>query len=285
MPIKITIVTPSYNQGPFLEETLRSVISQREFVHEYFVIDGGSTDGSVDLIKEYAGQIDYWVSEKDTGQADAIAKGFSRATGDVLAWINSDDVYLPRAIARVKAAFEANPRWDALTAYHVRMDAESRIVSMHRIPGEKPSAAWWGMHHVNQQTCFFKKSVYEQVGGMNLSQHCVLDTDLWNRMFDAGTTWGHIPEYLASFRGHAHAKGAPDSKWAKAYAAEEQLMREKFPQYCADNFKHRLGLLWYRAAQILSGRHSASRADLRRSGGKMLADVFPAQPAPRREVV
>ena len=275
MPVRITVVTPSFNQAAFLEETLRSVISQRRFVHEYFVIDGGSTDGSVELIRKHAGEINYWVSEKDSGQSEAIAKGFARATGDVLAWINSDDVFLPGTFEKVLAAFEEHPEWDALTGYHVRMDAESRIISMHRLPREDPAAARWGMHHVIQQTCFFKRAAYDKVGGLDLSQHCVMDTDLWCRMFDAGMKWGHIPQYLGGFRSHATAKGVA-SKWVAAYAQEMQLMREKFPQYCADNLKHRLGLMVYRATQILSGRYGRAVWETWKYRGKKLDEVFPA---------
>ena len=253
---RITLVTPSFNQARFLEETLRSVISQREFVHEYMVIDGGSTDGSVDLIRRHADRIDYWVSEKDAGQSEAIDKGFSRATGDYLFWLNSDDVLLPGAMAKVYAALEVNPQWDALTGYHVRMDGESRHVSAHRIPSEDPVAARWGKHHVIQQTCFFRKSLYEKIGGLDRSLHCVMDTDLWCRMFEAGSTWGHIPEYLAGFRQHAAAKGSA-AQWTAQYREEEAMLRRKYPQFCADNLKHRLGLLGYRAVldtAVHSGR-------------------------------
>ena len=273
MSCTITVVTPSFNQAQFLEETLRSVLSQREQAHEYFVIDGGSTDGSAEIIHQYAdrGGIDFWVSEKDSGQAEAIQKGFSRATGDVLAWLNSDDVYLPGALAQVRAAFDAHPEWDALTAYHVRMDAESRILSAHRIPGENPRLARWGMHHVNQQTCFFRRSLYERVGPIDRSLHCVLDTELWSRMFDAGATWGHIPRYLAGFRQHAAAKG---SSWSEAYPREEQWMRDHYPQYNADTMKHRLGILAYRATQVLSGRHLRAASETGRWRGKTLDEVF-----------
>src|SRR5687768_13987517 len=101
MSVSISVVTPSYNQAKYLEETLRSVISQRDQLHEYFVFDGGSTDGSAELIRKYTHGIDYWQSEKDKGQSDAIHKGFGRATGDVLGWLNSDDVLLPGALAKV----------------------------------------------------------------------------------------------------------------------------------------------------------------------------------------
>ena len=273
MSIRLSIVTPSYNQAVYLEETLRSVISQREHLHEYFVIDGGSTDDSPDIIRAHGADIDYWVSEKDSGQSDAIHKGFSRATGDYVLWLNSDDVLLPGALAKAKAALEAHPRWDALTGYHVRIDGASRLLSAHRIPGESPRAARWGIHHVIQQTCFFRRTLYEQLGGLDLSLHCVMDTDLWCRAFDAGSVWGHLPEYLAGFRQHPAAKGS-DATWLAMYRAEEQMLREKYPQYCAENGKHRLGLLTYRAGQILSGRHLMARRDARRWRGKTLAEVF-----------
>jgi glycosyltransferase involved in cell wall biosynthesis len=273
--MRITVVTPSFNQARFLPETLRSVLAQRELIHEYFVIDGGSTDDSADIIRSFAegagGGIDYWISERDFGQGEAIAKGFARASGDVLYWLNSDDVLLPGALRHVHDAFAAHPDWDALTAYHVRMDDQSRIISMHRIPPENPRRARWGMHHVNQQTCFFKRALYERVGGIKPSLHCVLDTELWSRMFDAGSSWGHIPRYLAAFRQHAAAKG---SSWGEAYAREEQWMRENYPQYNAITLKHRLGLTAYRAGQILSGRHLRAEADTRKFGGRTLEEVF-----------
>ncbi len=270
---RITIVTPSFNQGRFLDETLRSVIGQRGLVHEYFVIDGGSTDGSVDVIQRHADRIDYWVSEKDAGQADAIRKGFARATGDYLYWINSDDVLLPGALARVHALLTRRPEVDALTGYHMRMDAESRIISAHRIPTEGAGTARWGMLHVNQQSCFFRRSIYERVGGLDGALHCVMDTELWCRMFDAGTVWGHVPEYLAGFRQHGEAKGSA-SAWQERYRGEERMLREKYPQYCADTWKHWAGLKYYRAGQVLSGRQFKALADTRRWRGRMIEEVF-----------
>ena len=274
MPVRISIVTPSFNQAGFLEETLRSVISQREYIHEYFVIDGGSTDGSVEIVQQHAADIDYWVSQRDSGQSDAIHKGFSRATGDYLFWLNSDDVLLPGALAKVRTALDLHPEWDALTGWHVRMDERSRVISAHRIPGESPRAARRGVHHVIQQTCFFRKSLYERLGGLDLSLHCVMDTDLWCRMFDVGATWGHIPQYLAGFRQHPAAKGS-DAKWTTMYRAEEHMLREKYPRYCADTFAHRLGLIGYRTAQFLSGRHLLARRDARRWRGKTLDEISP----------
>src|SRR3954470_16015104 len=159
MPPTLSIITPSYNQADFLEQTLRSVVSQRAHVHEYFVYDAASTDGSVEIIKRYAADIDHWVSEKDKGQSDAIHRGFTRATGDFVAWLNSDDVYLPGALERVRAALAAHPDWDAITGWAVRIDGDSRILSAHRTPPESVAAARRGVFHPAQPTVFLRRAL------------------------------------------------------------------------------------------------------------------------------
>jgi glycosyltransferase involved in cell wall biosynthesis len=271
---KITVVTPSYNQAKYLEETLRSVLSQRDQIHEYFVLDGGSNDGSAELIKRYAeqagGGIDYWHSQKDKGQSDAIHQGFQRATGDYIAWLNSDDVYLPGALRRVREALERNPTWDVLTGYHVRMDGDSRVISQHRIPGESRAMLRWGVHHTAQQTCFFRKSLYDKVGGLDLKLHCAMDTELWIRMLDAGSTWGHLPHYLAGFRQHETAKG---SAWQKIYAEERVVVHGRWPQYLETPRRH-IGLPFYRLAQMLSLRHPRAWWETRKNRGRKLSEVF-----------
>jgi glycosyltransferase involved in cell wall biosynthesis len=270
---KITVVTPSYNQAKYLEETLRSVLSQRDQIHEYLVLDGGSTDGSADLIKKYAdetGGIDYWHSQKDKGQSDAIHQGFQRATGDYIAWLNSDDVYLPGALRLVREALERNPTWDALTGYHIRIDGDSRILTQHRIPRESGAMVKWGVQHTAQQTCFFRKSLYEKVGGVDLKLHCAMDTELWLRMFHAGSKWGHIPQYLAAFRIHETAKG---SAWLKEYAEEKDVVHGRWPQYLESPRRH-VGMPFYRLSQMASLRHPRAWWETRRNRGRKMTDVF-----------
>jgi glycosyltransferase involved in cell wall biosynthesis len=271
MSTTLTVVTPSYNQARFLDETLRSVLCQRDQVHEYFVLDGGSTDGSPDVVRRYVDRIDYFVSGRDKGQSDAIHRGFSRATGDILCWLNSDDVFLPGALKRVREAFDRHPEWDALTGYHVQIDADSRIKTVHRVPGESETASRWGVLHVCQQTCFFRRKAYEKVGGLNLDLHCVMDSDLWLRMLKQGTTWGHVPEFLAAFRVHADAKG---SSWLKQYAEEYQFLYRTYPEHCAPSLKHGLGRAAFRATQVLSGRKIRSALETRRQRGRKLTDVY-----------
>lgn len=283
MPVTLSIVTPSYNQRDFLEETLRSVISQRDQIHEYIVLDGGSTDGSVDLIRAYEPWISHWSSAPDKGQSDAIHRGFTRCTGDYLFWLNSDDLLLPGALERVRRALDSNPQWDVLTGYHVSIDQASRIQYAYRIPGESRRWAAAGVLHVCQQTCFFRRSLYEKLGGLDLSLHCVMDTDLWLRMLDSGSKWGHIPEYLAAFRKHADAKGVSQN-WAQRYRQEGQDLSERFAFFGTPSVKHRLGRLLYRASQIASGRYPLAALDTARWRGRKVQEVFGSfevrQPAP-----
>lgn len=280
MAPKISIVTPSFNQARFLEETIRSVLCQREHVHEYFVIDGGSTDNSAQIIQKYAGEIDYWVSEADKGQSDAIHKGFVRATGDVLFWLNSDDVLLPDALARVRAEFERHPRWAVLTGWHAHIDAGTKILRLNRIPGESARWARWGVHHICQQTCFFRRELYERVGGLRLDLHCVMDTELWYRFFDAGAQWGHVREYLAGFRLHPDAKG---SSWLQRYADEHRLLDQQYPAYHSNSWQHWAGQRLYKLWQATSPTRLGGLLQTRRWRGSKLSDVFGDWPAPSQK--
>lgn len=273
MSITVSIITPSYNQARFIDDTLRSVLSQRDQVHEYFLLDGGSTDNTMEIVDRYADRIDHVVSEKDKGQSDAIHKGFARATGDVLAWINSDDVLLPGMVKQVRDAFERHPEWDVLTAWHVTIDAETRVRSAHRLPSESVGWMSWGVMHVCQQTCFFKRSLYEKLGGLNLELHCVMDTEMWLRMLSAGARWGHIPQYTAAFRVHDDMKG---KTWLKRYAEENAMLCRSYPQYPSQSLKGTLGRAAHRTQQVLSGRHPAALLDSRRMRGRKLEDVFGA---------
>ncbi|MHB1155897.1 MAG: glycosyltransferase family 2 protein [Phycisphaerales bacterium] len=267
----ISVITPSYNQASYLDETIRSVLCQRDQIHEYFVFDGGSTDESVSVIKKYASKIDHWVSEKDKGQSDAIHKGFTRATGDILYWLNSDDVLLPGALARVRQAFADHPDWDVLTSYGCWIDADSRIIKVFRMGRESDRQARGGCMHVCQQTCFFKRELYERVGGLDLKLHCVMDTELWVRMFKAGSVWGLVPQYLAGFRRHDLSKGL---SWGKEYAAEGRWAAEQYPDYYSMTSRWRPMRLGHIVNQLVSGRRLRAWLDERRWTGRKLTDVF-----------
>jgi glycosyltransferase involved in cell wall biosynthesis len=243
----ISITTPSYNQADYLGATLSAVIRQRGDLHEYFVFDGGSTDGSKTLIESRAKDIDFWVSEKDAGQSDAIAKGFERSTGDILFWLNSDDVILPGALRRVKTAFAEHPEWDVLTGWSVFLDERDTITRVNPIPGESRGWAGTGVLHVCQQTCYFRRELYERVGGLDRNLHCAMDTDLWLKFFSANARWGHIPELLGGFRQHSLMKGRT---WDKRYEAERRIVQDRHPWFPAYGNRWSPAAWAYRVSQL-----------------------------------
>lgn len=180
---KISIVTPSYNQGAFLEETMRAVLEQGYPNLEYIVIDGGSTDNSVEIIKKYEKQLAYWVSEKDNGMYDAIQKGLSRATGDVMGWINSDDGYHRKALFVVGEVFQNIPEISWLQGNPSSMDEQGRMVSSF-------SSRRWSRYHfymgdykfVQQESTFWRKSLWDLAGGtLRTDMKLAGDFELWLR--------------------------------------------------------------------------------------------------------
>lgn len=206
-----TVVTPSYNQNAFIEETLRSVLDQASEVDglEYIVVDGGSTDGSVDTIRRYADRLAWWVSEPDRGQADAINKGWARASGDVVSFLNSDDTLLPGALARVAAAFDAHPdagvvygqaRWvtrDGAPILETRLDAD----------GQAFLDVFLG---VPQPAAFVRREVLDRVGLLDPSFHFGLDGDFFLRAIGTFRAVA-LPDVLATMRQHEDAKSVASS--------------------------------------------------------------------------
>ncbi len=180
----ITLVTPSFNQGSFLEETIRSIVSQGYPNLEYFVVDGGSTDNSVDIIRKYSSDITWWVSEKDRGQTDALIKGFSRASGDVLGWINSDDLLEPNALAAVGQAWSNAP--GSLIAGKVRLFSSSRgrdqLLCPRNLNFENMVRIWKRKSFFSQPGVFFPRQEYVQAGGLDVNLPYCMDYDLIIRL-------------------------------------------------------------------------------------------------------
>lgn len=185
---RISIVTPSFNQGQFIEETIRSVLLQNYPNLEYFIIDGGSTDGSLDIIKKYAPWVSYWVSEKDDGQGNAINKGFAMATGDILAWLNSDDVFYPEALASAAQHMKAAPGYVAYVGVCDRIGLKGEVLSTvepRNLTGAG-IANWFFEGFFYQPACFFRRDTFEEIGGINEAFENALDIDLWLRLIDKG---------------------------------------------------------------------------------------------------
>lgn len=199
---KISIITPSYNQGQYIEETIVSIIGQNYANLEYIIIDGGSTDNTVEVIKRYQQHISYWVSEKDNGQSDAINKGLKRATGDVVAWLNSDDIYTKGALQAVADAFGANPM--AGIAYG---DVESFFPDGRKEvwTNKFEPADFFSRVSIHQPAVFWKRSLHSTFGYIDESFYYLMDYDFWARIFFNAPSV-RIDKTLALFRVHDNAK-------------------------------------------------------------------------------
>lgn len=181
---KITIVTPSYNQARYLEKTIRSVLLQNYPNLEYIIIDGKSNDTSVDIIKKYKKWITSWISEKDNGQADAINKGFEKSTGEIYAWLNSDDYYLPGALLKVVKSFSENPDAHVIVGNGHKVLDNGKIVYTPRAAELNFSAFlnWLEEANFMQPSCFFKAEAWETCGPLREDLYFCMDVDLWLKM-------------------------------------------------------------------------------------------------------
>ena len=206
----LSVVIANYNYGRFLEAAIRSVVSQKDERIELIVIDGGSSDQSVSIIKKYEKYIAYWVSEKDNGQSNAFNKGFSRAAGKFLTWLNADDIFVAGCLKQVLSEMERHPDCDWFTANMFRFDMDGHV-----------TAVDWGPHIYPQwmqradsplvafgPSTFFSKKIYDQVGGINESLHYIMDTDLWLRFMKMGVKLRRVNCLCWGFRMHEASKTA-----------------------------------------------------------------------------
>jgi glycosyltransferase involved in cell wall biosynthesis len=200
----ITIITPSYNQGAYIEETILSVLNQEYPNLEYIIIDGGSIDQTVDIIKKYSDRISYWISEKDRGQSHAINKGFEKATGEIINWINSDDQLMPGTLHKLAAAFSADPE---LMMLHGRIEyfGDTRPYFSVNLPARDLDTRYIAHICMPQPATFYRRRLLLEQGLLDESLHFSMDTDLFVR---AGLYYkiSQTNEVFARFRLHAASK-------------------------------------------------------------------------------
>ncbi len=222
----VSIVTPSYNQAAFLEQTILSVLNQDHAAIEYLVVDGGSTDGSVDIIRKHEKRLSWWVSENDRGQADAINKGLKRAKGEIIAWLNSDDVYLPGVVRKAVETMTANSNAAMVHGDVLAVNGAGNPINLMRYGS-------WGLRGlmrfqiIGQPAVFMRRSALLQAGLLDLQYHFLLDHQLWLRVAQHGEVI-YVPETWAQARYHAAAKNIAQAAGfgAEAYKIVEWMRHE-----------------------------------------------------------
>jgi glycosyltransferase involved in cell wall biosynthesis len=200
----VSIITPSFNQASYLEQTICSVLEQDHARIEYMVVDGGSTDGSLDIIKKYADRLAYWVSEKDSGQAEAINKGMARARGEIVAWLNSDDYYLPGAVRAAVKVFDENPEAVLVYADMLAVDESGRTTNEFKYR-QLTLEDLLCFQIIGQPAVFMRRAAFEKTDGLDTTFHFLLDHLLWIRIAQQGGIV-HVNQTWAAARYHAEAK-------------------------------------------------------------------------------
>ena len=204
---KISVITPSFNQGKYLERTICSVLNQDYPDLEYIIIDGESTDKSVEVIRKYKNYLTYWVSEKDKGQSHAFNKGLREATGEIIGWINSDDLYLNRCLFQAAEYFRLHPSIDIVFSDYYYVDQNDGFIKRRKeIPFNYAIYIWTGdCYHANCAG-FFRKRVFERAGLLDESLHYGMDYEFYLRASRAGLKFGHVRQYWGAYRLHGESK-------------------------------------------------------------------------------
>jgi len=204
---KISVISPSYNQGHFLKTNILSILEQNYPSVEHIIIDGGSTDTTVDILKSFDDHIAYWVSEPDRGQSDALNKGLEAASGEVIGWQNSDDYYLPGAFHLVGETFRENPEIEVIYGDYLYVNDGNRIL------GSKKYAPCFDIReylyvgaNISNQSVFFRREALERVGGFDVDLHLAMDFDLFLKL-STFARFKHVRTYLGAYRVHGEQKG------------------------------------------------------------------------------
>jgi len=276
---RVSVVTPSYNQGRFIEETIRSVLLQGYPNLEYLILDGGSSDGSVDIIRRYEPWLSFWVSEPDRGQADAINKGWKRASGEFVTWLNSDDLLLPSSLERTVSALAREDRVQLVYGDALLIDAESRPypVPFDRFRGrpldlEDVILSW--RSPVPQQGFLMRRSVLDQIGYLDEGFQFSMDFEYWLRLALAGGQSEYLSCTLAAFRRHGETKThtMAQRRIRENYAIYDQTFSRQLPRQLQEKAKVSRASLHLQAVYVsylagnVSGMWRYALCHIRQSG-------------------
>ncbi|MCA1737071.1 MAG: glycosyltransferase [Actinobacteria bacterium] len=221
---RISVVTPSFNQARFLRETMESIHSQGYPNLEHIVIDGGSTDESTAILAEYDSRLAFWVSEKDKGQTDAIARGFDRATGDVFCWLNSDDVFVPGALKAVGTIFRGSAEVDFLYGDAVWIDEAGGFIKHKKEQAFNRFVICFDHNFIPQPSTFWKADLYRISGGVDRSFNLAMDADLWLRMAEISKP-KHISQAFSMMRFYGEQK---NTRLREQSLIEMQRLRDRY---------------------------------------------------------
>jgi glycosyltransferase involved in cell wall biosynthesis len=243
---RISIITPSFNQGNFIEETILSVLSQEYPDLEYLVMDGGSSDATLDVLKKYSGKI-IWCSEPDQGQTDAINKGLRRATGSIVGYLNADDLLLPGALNKVVQTFTADPQTWWVTGKCQIVDEENNEIRRSITVYKNTLLRWHSFlllvmtNYISQPATFWRREALDAIGYLDESLRYVMDYEYWMRLYSKRPPF-FIPDYLAAFKIHRNSK-TTSTGHKDIYVAEEKIVVQRYvrsrPQLLLHN-AHRL---------------------------------------------
>jgi glycosyltransferase involved in cell wall biosynthesis len=245
IPPKISVVMPSYNQREFIERSILSVLNQDYRNLEFIIIDGGSTDGTVDIITKYREHLAYWVSEPDQGQSHALNKGFRRATGEIFGWLNSDDLYMPGALATAAAAFSKHPEKGIVHGDWLAIDGDDRTVAYQFSFDFSFKHFKYEGFHLNAQSMFWRKAIHDRFGGFEPGLHNTMDYQMilvFGRN-EGNSAFLRVPEVLGCFRRYP---GQKTGEFEDRVRREHRTMAERYGYMDKYSAAGRLKRLAYR---------------------------------------
>lgn len=271
--IKFSIVIVNFNGGKYLEEAIKSIVGQScdGFEYELIIVDGASTDNSVEIIKKHSDKISWWVSEEDNGQSDAFNKAFSKARGEYLFWINSDDWLLPNSLINANKIILKNPSCSWFVANTIFADVNGFILKCSQGLNWSDIVFSRSPINVNGPTSIFTKDLLYQAGGFDESLHYTMDTDLWMRFRNLGHRFVRIPNYMWAFRIHNESKTshAYTQNANPKFAVEQQSILVK------NGYKYSAtGFLIQKIIKAVNGTYLRSALDTFRYKGTNVKDIY-----------